>query len=347
MYRSADGTTSYTQMTNASGETYASGTTTVITAAATGTIDVTLATPSRGLEFRMYARAANNPTGVAHIHGMMYDVTVYTETGTINGDAIVEDVVALCTDLNSTVDYVAGPTLALPVFATDGWRSYAEIISKALNFGDSSGNNYAAYLRESDRAGSAANGKPVLVVEQFPAITSVYEYEINLADKNLVAPFTLDEDNSQIQNYIPVSYTDAVGSTLVLSPADNASLTDTTSTGRYGRRLPPGGSIDAGIATAAQALDYGERYLARYKNAQWRISSPISVVEYIRKAGEIRIPCANIRAGQRVLFSNFPASPTGSPLLGASPLIAIISSTSYDDDNRTCSMTFGDISTLW
>jgi len=368
MWRSTDGV-SFTQMTAGSGETYNTGSTTVITAAASGTIDVTLATPSRWLQFRFYSRGANNPTGVAHIHGMMYDVSVRTETNaSITANVIINDVIGECTDLNTSTDYKTAITTTIQPFITDGFETYAKIIERVLNYGDA-GTNYYAQLLESDYLIQGADGKPILAVAEYPAVTSAYEYEIALTDENLVAPFTLSEDYSRIANWIPVEYKDKVGKRSIVTPDDDSDLTDATSVALYGRRLPPGGAISVGqinsidyasevaigtrranTANAVQsgAILYGRRYLAKYKDPVWRLSSPVTVQGYIRQKGEIRKPCSEIRAGERVLFSNFPASPISDPLLGASPLIAIISRTQYTDDNGgMCSLSFGDLMNLW
>lgn len=350
MWRSTDGA-SWTQMTGASGDTFTTGTTTVISAPATGNIDVTLGTPSRYMRFAFFSRKAggNTPGSGDHIHGMMYDVSVRTEVdATITASVVINDVLAACTDLNTTATYITAPAVDISPFATDGYETYDSIITRALGFGGTSGANYYAQLLESDYLMQGANGKPILQVGAYPAVTSAYEYELALTDLNLVAPFTLSEAYDQIANYIIVSYTDSVtGVQSYVTPDNDASLTDTTSTGLYGRRIPQGGSIDAGVTTSAGAIAFGVRYLVKYKNPTWRLSAPVSVIEYIRRSGEIRQPCSQIRAGERVLFSNFPASPVSDPIMGASPLIAVITRTGYSDDGRVCSLSFGDLMPLW
>ncbi len=346
VYRATD--SSSTLMTDASGETYTTGTTTVIVAPATGTVDVTLGEASRYLDFEFYSAADNTPGSTDHIHGMIYDISVRTETDSaITAAVVIADVLALCTDLNTSTAYITAPTVDISPFVTDGYETFDSIISRALKFGGASAANYYAQLLESDYTMSG-NGKPILQVAAWPALTS-YDYEIALTDKNLVAPFTLSEDYSMICNYVIVQYTDNVtGLKSFATPDDDASLTDATSTGLYGRRIPSGGSINAGQSDKASAILFGARYLLRYKSPIWRLSTAtISVNSYIRKSGEIRVPCSEIRAGERVLFSNFPASPTSDPLMGSSLLVSVITRAVYSDDGGgVCALSFGDLSLL-
>ena len=90
VWRSTDAS-SWTKMTNASGETYGTGTTTVITATGTGSIDVTLATPSRYIELRFYARAAQTPTEDGADYGEFNTMRVHSETGSRNIKEITND----------------------------------------------------------------------------------------------------------------------------------------------------------------------------------------------------------------------------------------------------------------
>ena len=319
---------------------------TSITATGSGVHAVNLATPSQSIEFRYYARANQTASATANTNWAKWKpLGIKTETDVaITQAVIVADVIALATDINSSTSYISAPTSTAQPFITDGWKSYADIINDALSFGGASGANYYAQLLESDYLVQGADGKPVLQVGAYPALTA-YEYELSLDDMNLVAPFTLDEDYSKIANYIFVSYTDATGKRITLTPTDSATLTDATSVSAYGRR---DASIDAGTASAAAALAFGVRYLVKYSSPVWRLSAPISVVGYIRKGGDIRQPCSQIRAGERVLFSNFNASPIGDPLIGSNPLIAIITSAEYSDDGGgVCSLSFGDLNDLW
>ena len=65
------------QMTSLSGETYASGTSTVIPPPSSGTIDVQLAVASQYLELRFYARGNQTPTEDGAYFGQFTSPEVY------------------------------------------------------------------------------------------------------------------------------------------------------------------------------------------------------------------------------------------------------------------------------
>jgi len=115
-----------------SGDTYTTGTTTIITAAAANNIDVALGVASRYLELRFYSRANNNPVRDDHNHGIWSSLTVYSETGLINQEEIVKDIVGICTDLNTATNFIgaAGTALSLIPYITNGYMTLAEIVNE-------------------------------------------------------------------------------------------------------------------------------------------------------------------------------------------------------------------------
>jgi hypothetical protein len=232
---------------------------TSVTATGTGNHTVNLATPSQILEFRYYSRAAQTASTTADTnHAIWSAITVQTETdGTITAAVVIADALALATDLNTSTSFLTAPAVDIAPFVTDGHKSYADIITTALGYGGTSGANYYAQVLESDYLIQGANGKPLLQVAAYPAVTSAYEHELSLADKNLVAPFEMDEDYSQIYNYIVVEYTDQVtGKPATVTPGDSATLTDTTSSAAYGRRDY---ILSIGNATSTSAIAAGVR----------------------------------------------------------------------------------------
>ena len=79
----------WTQMTDVSGETYNTGTTTVIAASGTGSIDVELAgAGNRFVEIRFYARGNQTPPSDGTIYGEISGVEVYSELGSITAAAV-------------------------------------------------------------------------------------------------------------------------------------------------------------------------------------------------------------------------------------------------------------------
>ena len=111
-------------------------------------------------------------------------------------------------------------------------KTAAEILEKAAGFGDSSYNRWRCYVDHSEMAPSI-DGKPVLVVEQQPALTD-YDYRIRLEE--IDPDFSYDRYFDELWNYILVRYTNTVGKEMWISPADDATLTDATSVADYGQR---------------------------------------------------------------------------------------------------------------
>lgn len=334
-WRSTDGA-AWTQMTNASGETYATGTTTVITATATGSIDVTLATPSRYLELRFFSRAAQTPTEDGAYYGQYSSVTVYTETGSINGYEIAKDIRARATDLSSDETNVSSLlSYSLIPFITESglaWEMYADILQRAVSFGDASFSSWYARLLESDRAASAT-GKPVLELAQYPALTD-YDYGVRINETN-VGPFTVAQDGSGVRNYIILHYTDPDGNEQWVTPDDDANLKDTTSIAAYGQRES---IINCGSVTSSIATNWGRRYLAQAKDPKFYVSGPITVTGYIRAKDGARVPAANIQAGKRLKIENFLSDEVG--VTGAG-LTFYITQTDYNDRAQTNALSVG------
>jgi len=326
---------SFTQMTATSGETYASGTTTVITSSGSGNIDVTLATPSRYVELRFYARANQTPSSDGTYYGEFTSLEVYSETSSINMEEIAKDVIAIVTDLNSETRFIfsAGTPLSLVPFIVDGFESAAEVLDRAASQGDGAYNRWAVYTVGSERA-YQPDGKPLLVLSQY-ATTTNYEYTIRMDDPNLAAPFTIVEDYDEIANWIVVSYTDQAGRQQYRTPDDNSALKDDTSISTYGRRVKVISIPETSTATVAEAN--GQRYLAIYKNPQYRVTTPITVTGYIRGKGGLIYPTSEVRSGYRVRVEDYAQSKTGS----GQGLTFVVTQTLYEDESETCQITTG------
>lgn len=335
VHRSTDAA-AWTQMTAGSGESYTTGTTTVITASATGSIDVTLGTPSRYVELRYYSRAAQAPVEDGTYYGEYSAVDIRTNSGSIEVDTVATDLITFCTDLNtSTVGVsVPGSPLALTPFVTDGQESVASILLRATAFGDTTYAAWGAYVRESDYA-PTPNGNPMLFVEAQPLVTG-YDYAVRIDEENVQPPLTIVKDADGVYNWIVIRYTDLLDNRNVyLTPDDQSTLTDSTSVSTYGRRATV---IDAGQCTSTTALNIGRRYLASNKDAKFYASGPVTVKGYVRGSSGQPIPAANITAGKRLKIENFLTDQVG--VTGAG-LTFIISKSDYNDDDQTNAMTCG------
>lgn len=334
-WRSTDGA-AWTQMTNVSGETYGAGTTTVIVASGTGSIDVTLATPSRYLELRFYSRAAQTPVEDGTYYGQYSSLMVYTQTGTITAQSIAKDIRAKVTSLNSDETQIGAPGLTLAPFITAGRETMTAILSRAAGYGDASFNSWAPSLMESDAA-TTPDGKPVLALAQYPALTA-YDYAVRIDDPNVAGRITVVYDLDAVRNWITVKYRDELNNRdVILTPDDDANLKDTTSITTYGQRETPQ-PLDAGTTSSTIAKNLARRYLAAYKNPRLYVSGPITVKGYIRAPKGTRVPASQIRAGKRIRVENYLddlASVSGAGLT------FVITQTDYDDAAQTCAISTG------
>lgn len=298
LYRSTDGS-AWTLMNAASGDTYSVGTTTVIVASGTGSIDVTLGTPSRYLQFRFFAGANQTPTGDGTYYAQFSSLNVYTETGNINAYEIGGDIIDACTDLSSDKSHLASAlTLSLVPFITDGPETLASILTRVAAYGDTSYNPVAFYLAASDRA-ATPDGKPVLFSEIQPAPDD-YDYAIRLDERNLIPPLELVYQSSAVSNYVSVQYTDPTGAELIITPDDDSSLSDLTD---YAGRLDE--VVRLGAATSTSATSFARRLLAKKKAPGFYVRGPITIAGYIRTKQRTRVPVSVIRAGERIKIENF------------------------------------------
>jgi len=287
-------------------------------------------TPVQAISFRLYAGANQTPAGDNTHIGKLYDVTVYTETSSINAYEIALDVRTAASNLNSDTSHIdSGATLGISPFRTNGPESLADILKDATSFGDSSGNSYAAYLREQSFA-ATPDGKPVLVLEQYPALSD-YDYAIRIDEQNVTGNFRVIWDFDSIVNWVIVKYRDEEGITRYVTPDDDASLTDTTSTGAWGTRMNER-PLNAGSTTQANAIAYGVRYLAYYKNPLFNVSGPISVTGTIRTKSSGLLPVCRARAGKRLKIENWLEDLAQ---VSGAGLTFIVTRTRYNPDTET------------
>jgi hypothetical protein len=334
VWRSTDNV-SYTEMdTNGvSGDTYASGTTTIISAAATGSIDVTLATPGRYVELRLTSNAIQTPAADGSIAARWTSLKVFTETGSINPTEIVKDVIGAISSLNTDTSQVDSNTLTMEPFTTEGYEMAASVLARLARFGDSSFLGWGAYLIESDASTTARSGKPVLCFKQGP-LWGDYEYAIRFNEPNLAGDVRVNE--GQIWNYIIVNYTDLLGRQQVVTPDDDANLKDSTSITANGQFEYV---LRAGQVTQAMAISMGRRFLANHKDRGYYVSGPVRVVGTIRSKHGLAVPVSHVRARQRVRLENFTATETaGNSGVG---FTQHITHTRYDDASQTVDISFG------
>jgi hypothetical protein len=305
-----------------------------VTSSASGSEDITLATPDDNPGFYFASDANQHSFGNGTVYGEISNIVVYSETGAISVTAVVTDVHGLATYLNSFTRFIGSNTLSVEPFVTEGYESLASILERTAAYGDASGNRWHAYLKHSEEA-LVPDGKPVLALEAYPVLTD-HDYAVRVDEENVAGGINIVQDNANIANYIIVSFRNITSDKdEFITPDDQATLTNAASVTKYGERHKV---ITLGTMDATSALAYGVTYLTEFKDPKFYVSGAFSVRGYIRAKNNQEVPAANIRAGKRVKIDNYMYDLTSTANAG---FIAIISETSYTDNDQTCSVSFG------
>jgi hypothetical protein len=298
-----------------------------IAASGTGTQDITLGTPLAALTLYLRSEANQTPPSDGTIHLYLSNVVVYTETGAINLTEIAQDVAARIPELSTDTSLIGSNPYSLVPFISEV-DSYADILSKAASYGDSSFNPWAYGVRSSEQA---SDGKPILFCEAYPSL-SACDYELSLDEGNVAGGVVFAHDPTEVRNWIAVQYTDQRGFPVWLTPDDDPDLKDDASIATYGQ-LEEWITLDARWWIIAK--NWGRRVLQQRKDAQWKASGEIAVTGYLRAAGGGKVPVSQVRAGQRLRVTDFLGD------LSGTGLTLLITATSYDDASETCSISTG------
>ena len=292
--------------------------------------------------FQLITRANQTPTSEGTYFGEVVGPIAYaykssdTYGGDPTVDIIAKDIANEVSDINADINNIDTPAsnLTLIPFYTEGREPMGNILLRATSFGDASSNELYAQLRDSEQA-SAPDGKPVLFVKQYPALTS-YDHVLRMDEENIATDVKVSLDYSQIFNWISVEYDDVDEErTIIVNPNDQATLLNQDSIDEWGQRELP---LKIGKADATMALNIGVTALAAAKNPSIYVKGPVGVQGYIRNIGSGITPSSQIKAGDRIRFENFLTDLVG---IEAAGLTTIITSTSYNDATETTSMTFG------
>ena len=297
------------------------------------TFNATLGTPASNIRFQFITNAVQTASGGGELYGAACNLMVYTETETISACVIANDVASALTSLNTDRSKIGSPGLTLEPFITFGHVMADTILMQAIEYGDSSGSAWAAYLDHSETA-ATPDGKPVLVVEIQPALTD-YDYAIRLNEPNLEAPLEIVKDTDGIYNWIVAKYYDPRGFYVFWTPNDESTLTDATSVANWGQREYV---LDARQATRAAAIDLGQRFLAQRKDPRFYVSGPVTVTGYIRGKNGNPVPSSLIRAGKRLRIEDFLSDEVNVSTAG---LTFLITDTTYNDTDETCQISCG------
>ena len=299
-----------------------------VTSSGTGSADTTLATPSQTVWLYLRAQANQTPTSNGTYYAEFSGIVVYTETGAINLTEIAKDIRALETDLSADETLIGSNTLDLTPFIADPAESYADILTKAASYGDSSYNAWACGVRSSSLA---SDRKPILFVEQQPALTD-YDYEVSVAEANYLAPAEFDRDINAVRNWIRVYYRSGSGYQLVVTPDDDANLTDAASVAAYGRRDE---TLTIDTESLTTATNLGRSYLAAHKDEPWRASGGIVLQSYVMAKGGLIIPASEIQPGKRIRVRDYLDD------LSGTGMIFLITATDYDDLSEQARLSVG------
>lgn len=310
-----------------------------ITADGSGSQDVTLGTPKQRVRFFFHNNSggAQTPAADGSIYGRVSNVRVYSETGSINMEEIVKDVQGyLSSYINSSTYYIqaAGSALSLVPYIADDSPSAAGIIDEAVGMGDGNNARWAWGFYDSEKA-PTRDGKPVLYLEPY-VLTTDYDYQISLyTSPNRASAIEMIQDISIIRNWIELKYEDDTGAVISVSPNDDSTLKDSTSITNYGQRAIPGG-LYLGHFSSTVATNFGKRYLATYKDPQWRIVRPITVRAWVEDKNGIKIPAAKIEPGKRIRIIDWDDLDDS-----GNPPTFVITQTEYDYDSDSVTLTIG------
>ena len=330
--------------------------------------DVSISTASQAIELRFTALADQTATADGAIYGEFSNITVYDETGAIDAEEVGYDLIGACSELSTSTIGVAGLTgetlPAIDMLVFDEFTPIADIAMNVAAYGNTSDESIYFQLLASEEA-ETNNGKPLLAAGVYPDLSSA-DYVARLSGANVISA-SINRDYANIKNWIVVNYTDEKGERQVITPDDAGytALTDATSTAAYGRRvdsitsgdvftesfvaslptiiLPGGRPYSPRPSTAALALYYGKRYLAKWKDPLW--TGSITVVGYIHGANGNEIPACEIVAGKVLDIADYVQGEILADDITDYPRV-IITATSYDADSETCVITFGPLDDL-
>ena len=291
----------------------------------------TLATPTQRININLIARANQTAKSDGTYYGEVQNVVVYTETGAINAQEIAKDIAALVPEISTDISRIGAITVDLVPFIAETETSYADLITNAVNYGDSSYNRWASYLGL-----STGDGKPIFFLEQSPLLSD-WDYAIRMDDANVTSDLAFRHDLDGVANWIAAKYQDVTGGTVYMTPDDDATFKDTSSIASYGQR-----DFWVSLPTTNQAAvqNYCRRYLDAHKLPQWIATGQVEVAGFVRaKSGKL-VPACEVLPGKRIRIENWLAD------LSGSGLTFLISGTTYTDDSETCAMDIGMPDTL-
>ena len=311
-------------------------------ASGTGSAAVNLATSTARLEFRLYARAAQTPTGSA-IFGEITNLRVLCENASGVVTRTVEDILKAYVvyadtggpdTFNASTALIAANTFDLETAGLTGDdlnESIGAFMTRVAKFSAANA-AYSVGVRASDSiAGSAT---PVLYYELQPLLTD-YDYVVRIDEQNFLGGGRLVASASPdtLKTWILVVFRDDRGREQWDFTARDTVLRD-----KYFERalVVRAGS---GVTTLAAAAAYGNTILNQLKKLQYYVDGALRFVGYIRDKSGQEIPVSQIQSGKRLRIESFLAD-YGDETAG-SGFTFLINKSDYEDTNETVSLTLG------
>lgn len=294
----------------------------------TGSVDHTLATPSNKVWLYMQSLAQQTPPSNGSIYCKFTNVTVYSETGSINATEITKDIRGYVSELSTDETNISNLTVDLVPFVADPYMSAADALDEVTKYGDASFNAWASYTLPAAEYG---DGKPRLALSQQPTSSSTPTYFIRSRGPNIASEFTITRSVDDVYNWFFARYRDVDGIQRTVDPNNDATLMDAASIASYGKR-----AYEVRVNTSSVDLikQYAKALLARLKNLQWKVNGTIQVQSYINGAGGQEIPACEIMPGNVLMITDF-AHDNGTGL--AFPVTAV----DYEHNTQTASLTVG------
>jgi len=311
------------------------------TTTGTGSQDITLGTSAARIEFRLYARATQRPTG-SGIYGEITNLRVLCENGSGVITTTVEDILKACIDyldqgaptviFSTSVALIGANTFdmeAAGLTQDDLSESIGAFMTRVAKFSATNA-AYSVGVRESEAI--AGETKPVIYYEQQPALTD-YDYVLSITDQNLrggrlvASAFT-----DTLKTWVMVVFRDDRGR----EQWSNAAR-DTTLANKYLDRalVTRAGS---GITTVTAGDDYGNTILNQLKKLQYYVEGPVPVLGFVLDKNGQTVPASQVRSGKRLKVTDFLAD-FGDETSGG--FTFLIQRTEYDDASETISLTLG------
>lgn len=260
------------------------------------------------------------------------DLMVYGEDETgvgINLNSVATDIISeFSTIINSDTAHLDATNLRTVqpfISGNDGPDTIANILFDIAGFGDTNDNRYAVGFKFSEEA-ATVDGKAVMFTDNWPT-TTTHDLYLSPDDPNLASELNIRRDYDSIRNYITVQYRDENGWLQTVTPSDDATLTDSTSVNDYGQRDE---TITLGNSTQQNAVDYGVRYLNRFKDPLYIVDSTIDILDSIAGSNGNRVPVSKIRGGEVLKIDGYADN-------------FIISRARYDYDSDIVSLSIGPV----